>query len=263
MTLPQEFPVKRRKPFVWVSAVVLAGAAIIAGGIYGTQALCTHRAITQADEALKKNFAALAADRVESHRHAMLKSEHGCSVMIQAYHDSRNLPRLEWASQACMDAGWQIPEAFLGMASASEATGHDVEALEILMKGVAKYQTLPEFYVRMAGILKRNKRPNETVANYMKAVEYAPNNNALAWEALQYFVSVQRWAEGKQMVDKLKSVQTVNPEIKLVMARVLLNFGDRGSSKAMAAEGKQLMAKLPAATTKQLEKDYSDVLGTG
>jgi tetratricopeptide (TPR) repeat protein len=192
---------------------------------------------------MAKNFPALAADQGECYRHRMVKSEEGCALLLAAYHDSRNLQRMEWAAQACMDAGRETPEVYLGLAAAEEAAGRDLAALQRLLEAEKKFPQKAEVYLRMATIFKRNKRVDEAAQSYHKVVELLPQNADMTLEAFRYFVSVEKWADAKKMVDRLQAVQGVPVELKFLMARALFKFGDQASARLMAEEGRKMLGR--------------------
>jgi hypothetical protein len=90
-------------------------------------------------------------------------------------------------------------------------------------------------------------------------MELTPQDSQLALDSLQYFISLKSEADVKFAAEKLKGVQTENPEVKLYVARALAQTGDKEGAKALAAQARELMAKKPESKD-ALEKAYGDVL---
>jgi hypothetical protein len=241
---------------------VAGGALLIALGAWGASALETKLAISRAEKLLQKGYGSLAAETIDHHRKSAVSYKNGCSVMVGAYFASRHLERLEWAAEACLEAGKDSPDVYLGLAAHRELTGREAESLRILTSVAGKYDQIPDIYFRIAQILMRNKS-NDAAAQYMlKATERAQGANQIVVEALQFFSSVQKWNEAKLMADRLKSAPTEDPELKLLIARALKNGGDAAGAQAVADQARGMIATKGDIKT-AMERAYSDVLGPG
>jgi tetratricopeptide (TPR) repeat protein len=244
-----------KKIVVYAAGVlVIAGAAVWAGC-----EIQYRRTLSRALSAMRKNLPALAADYAECYRHRMVKSDEGCALLLAAYHDSRNLSRMEWAAQACMEAGRETPEVYLGLAAAEEASGREVEAATWLLQGTKKFPEFPELHMRMAILFRRNKRVDEAVREYSKVSELLPQNADLALKSLEYFVETKHWQEAKAVVTRLQQAKGATPEVKLLMATALQKFGDQGSASALVDEAKKMMKDQPDQMAR-LRKAFPDVL---
>jgi tetratricopeptide (TPR) repeat protein len=241
----------------------ILGFTVLAGGaVWGVETLQEWRALKLADQQLQKGFGALAAETLTPYRKSLTKSEKGCQEMISAFFQARKTEVLEWASQACLEGGHEIPEAYIGIAAVREFTGRDQDALQVLNGVVGKFDKSPDIYYRMAQILRRLKRDNEAVVAYQKAVERAPQANQLVMDSLEYFSSLNRWSEARAMAEKIKDVQTDSPEVKLVIARALQRGGDKGAAESVVAAAKALLDKKPE-LKQAIEQNYNDVLNGG
>ena len=249
-------------PFAGRMAPIAMGAAfVLVGMIYGAFLIQTHFVVKKAEAQLQKGFGALAAETLDSYRFRLRGQEKTCRTLISAYYQSRRLDRLEWAAQACLESGLEMPEAYLGLATVRELTGREGEALQLLSGVLGKFEKIPDIYYEIAQILRRNKRDNEAAAAYMKASERAPENNQFALETLQYLSSLQKWPEARLVADRLKNIQTDNPEVKLFVARALLKGGDRKAAEPLIASARELIEKKPESKA-AFEKAYPDVLGS-
>jgi tetratricopeptide (TPR) repeat protein len=245
---------KKTRKYVKIAAVVLGMAALAWGGTY----LLTRRAASRAEELLRKGFGAVAADTVDCHRYRLTGSAANCKILIAAYFQSRRVERLEWASQACLEAGHEIPEDYIGLAATREWTGRAQEALQILSEGASKFDKIPDVYYTLAQFFQRNKQDDAAVNAFKQALARAPQDNALAIEALQFFANAKKWSDGKQIAEQLKTVQTDNPEVKVFLARFLIKNGNKAGAKELLDQANELVKAKPE-VRKQLEDRYPDV----
>lgn len=244
----------------WAAAA--GGSALIATAIWGIEATRTHLRLTEAEAEIKKGFTALAAETIDPVRDALTSSARGCRALVDAYYGARRPDRLEWASQACITAGVETPEIYLGLAAARELTDRDNEALQLLQTAARKFDKSPDPLYRIAQILRRNKKDSDAADVLLKASERAPENNQLVMEAMEQLAIANRWNEARRMADKIKSVETDSPEIKLLIARALLKGGDPDGARAVVAQARTLMSKRPEIKA-ALEQVYGDVLNAG
>lgn len=248
----------------WKTRIVapLVVLAVVCASVYGVCALRTKLAIRKAEAALLKGFGAVAADVIDERRHEAVRFEKGCPVMLGAYYQTRRADMLEWAGQACLEAGREIPEVFLALAAAREFTGRDQEALRILGGVAGRFDKIPDIYYRMAQILQRNKQNDAAAATLIRAAERAGNNNQIVLDAVQFLSGIQKWAEAKQLADKLKGTATDDPEVKLVLARALKNGGDAPGAQLLVDQAKGIIAAKPE-FKQAIEQAYPDLLGGG
>lgn len=253
----------RFSPFfkrVGTTPLVLGGlASFVAGLAWAGSAYQSHRVLSRAEAQMKKGFFALAAETLDPYRKSLARKEESCKLLVAAYFSAKRPDRLEWVSEACLEAGKEIAEAYIGLAGSREMTGRDGEAVNILAGVAGKFDKTPDIYYALAQILKRNKKDNEALGSYQRAFERAPKNPQLALEATEYAASLQRWNEAKGFVEPLKAAETDNPEVKLFVARVLMKAGDSASAEPLVAQARDLMAKKPE-MQKGLEQNYADVL---
>lgn len=244
----------------FVGALILGGVG--AGATWGICLVKANRALKKADEQLIAGRGALAAETLDPYRHVIKKDERACKIMISAYYAAHTADRLEWASQACIEAGNELPESYLGLAAAKEFTQRDQEALQILNNAVEKFPDTPDMVYRLGQVLRRNKRDDGAVSAFKEAMRRAPQNQQLALEVLDYLAFLERWQDAAQIARNLKSMQTENPEIKLLLARSLQRGGSPDESRGLVAEAQALLVKTPR-FKEAIEKAYADVLNFG
>jgi tetratricopeptide (TPR) repeat protein len=242
-----------------IAAVVVLGGVAAYGISWGVCAVRLRRDLTRAEAQLQRGFPAAAAETLDRHRAWLTDTDRGCRALIGSYYGARRAERLEWASEACLDGGRDLIEAHLGLAAARELTGRDPDALRLLSQVAPRFDQSPDLYYRMAQIYRRNKRDDAAVGAFLEASKRAPDNAQLSMDALEYFSSINRWAEATRMAEKLRSTPTDNPEIKLLIARALQRGGNRQASELVVAQARELMGKSPELKA-ALERAYADVL---
>ena len=217
-----------------------------------------YRAIGLAESYESKGFGALAVDTLEPFRHGLTSSDRGCRAIINAYYQAKKPDLLEWSAQACISSGVELVEAYIGYAAAFEMTGRDPEALRVLTSVMDKFQKIPDIYYRVGQILQRNKREGDAVKAYVKAASVT-DDAMVNLEVLQNLAGLQSWKEAKPIADRLKTLNTTNPAVKLLIARTMLQVGDSASAKALTDQAKELINKTPELKP-DLERLYADVL---
>lgn len=238
-----------------IFVVVLVG--VVATLTYSVTA--QRRAVIRAQQEVKKGFGMLAAETVDPYREKLVKSEEGCKAAVMAYAAGRRVDRLEWAGEACIEHGIETMEVYEGLASAADLSGRDNDAIQVLSVAAQKFPKSAEPYFNMAKVYQKNKDENHAVAALLKTVELSGENHQLQLDTLQYLASVNRWTEAKQVADRLKLIDTDNPEVRLLLARTYLKAGDKVAAQEQVARGKELMGKRPADQQSNLKKIYSDV----
>lgn len=246
---------RRWKPW----AIAAGSIAGIATTLWGVQATFVHLRLTEAEAQLKKNFAALASESLEPVRYELTSSVRGCQTLVAAYFGAHKADRLEWAAQACISAGIETSDMYVGLAAARELTGQDAEALKILTQVAQKFDKSPDPLYRIAQIYRRNKKDDEATAMLMKAAELAPTNNQLSMEALEALSAAKHWQEARKMADRIKAVESDSIEVKLVIARALLNGGDKEGAQTLVTQARALMEKKPEIKA-AVEHAFQDVL---
>lgn len=237
----------------------LAGVACLGAAAWIGYTVWSHRKLDLAEKQLQRGFGMLAADTIDSHRHSFI-SKKGCPILIGAYHQARQVDRLEWTAQACLNAGIQTPEIVLGLAAVREMTGRDQEALQVLGNGLSKFDKSPDLYYAIAKIFRRNKQDKEAIVAYQKAIERSQQDPSLSLEAMAYFTSIQHWDEAKVIATNLRTAKTDNPEVKLLIARTLIHGNtDPALVKPLVDEAQELISKKPE-MKEPLQHAYSDVL---
>lgn len=241
----------------WVKSVGLVIVLSAAG--YGGCRLHISYVVKEAEKLSAKGFHVAAAESLETYRKCLVSTESSCRTLLNIYYSARWIPRLEWAAESCLSAGFEIPESYFGLATAREANGRGSEAVQILGGVVSKFESIPDILYRMAQMLARQENHSSAVIAYQQAMQRAPNNGGLALEALEYFSRINAWAAAIPVANALKAVKTEDPAIKLLLARVYKGAGDSAAQQAMVAEGRDLLERAP--NREQLERTFSDVLG--
>jgi predicted Zn-dependent protease len=240
-------------------AAFVAGATVVIGGFaWIIQTYRIHHATAVAEGFLKQGFGTLAAEALDPFRYSLATNERGCALLTASYYRSHQTNRLEWAAETCLSAGIETPDTYIGYAAARESTNQDSDALQILNHGLEKFGKSSEIYYRLGLILRRTKRDAEAIQAFLKATELAPSNNSLSLEALTYFISQTRFKDARAMADRLKTVETENPEVKLVLARAYKLSGDKPGLGEMLGQAKVLLARKPELAP-ALEQLYADV----
>lgn len=228
------------------------------GGYTGVQAIRVSMATSEAQESLARGFPAVAADRIESVRYLMLNKTLSCATMIDAYFRARAFGRLEWASQACLNAGHNIVEAFLGLSAVRAAESRDEDALSILRDAIQVFPKNPVIFVRIAELFRKNKNDNAAIQAYQAAMERAPDDAALGLNTLDYYRSLKKMDLVKPLAQRLKGIKTEQAEVKLVIARALKDTGDAAGADQLVREADAIASKNPQLKA-ALQKAYSDV----
>jgi len=254
--LPFNLPLKRTS-LIWGAGII----ALLIAGFWALQVALANRAVSRAENFLAKGFGSLAVEAVDCYRYKLIRNELGCKTLIGSYFLSRKTDRLEWAAQACLEKGINIPELYIGLAASREFTNRDQEALQVLLQATTQFPESPDLHYRIAQLLRRNKKDEAATSAYLEASKRAPQNNTLTAEALEYFSSINQWPQAKQMADLIRNVPTENPELKLLLGRAYLKTGDTAGAGALASEARSLLARNPSKTP-QLERLYADVLQT-
>lgn len=209
---------------------------------------------------LTSGYGALAADLVDWFKYGMRTSPRSCQAMIASYFQARNAEKVEWAAQACMSAGYEMPAVYIGLSTNRELTGRETEALQILMNGASKFDKSPDIHIQLAKLFKKLKRNDEAAEYYFKATEEAPQAGQLAMDALEFLVSIQKWADARVIAERIKGAATESAEVKLIIAKALIHGGNETSGKSVLEEAKNLLAKAPQNQRKLIEQAYADLL---
>lgn len=231
---------------------------VIAGGCFAWGKIQQKRALTRAEAQLKKGFGTLAAETLDRYRHHLVKSADHCKELVTAYSAARRVDRLEWASEACIDNGIETLETYEGLASAADQLGRDGDAIQVLNAAAQKFPKSPDPWVNMAKIFQKNKDTARAGAALMKGIEVAGNDHQLELQGLEFFAGLNQWTEAKQLADRLKTVQTDNPEVKLLVASALNKGGDKAGAKAEVDQAETLLAKATPEQKAALKKKYPD-----
>lgn len=245
---------------VRILVLLLAIIGVGFGGLKGLNAVQLRSAKKVMKLALDKGYPAVAADTAENRRELLANDGEGCALMIDAFFRARIVTRLDWASQMCMANGLNIVETFLGLSAVRSFEGRDQEAINVLQEGLRIYPDSAPIYVRMAEIFRKNKNENLALQAFVTAVQKAPTDLALALNAYQYFQTLKKTELMKQLAQRMKTAETTQPEVKLVIARTLKETGDMEGSKQLASQGLALAAKNPQLVA-ALSKSYADVVG--
>ena len=250
---------KKRFALTITALLVLTGfsaAAYHYGKKYSYQ-----KDILKAAEEGKRGFWALAAEKVDRHRFDMLSNENDCNTLLNVYANAKKGERLEWAAQACLEAGVENFGVYLSLSIAQELLGRDQEAIQLLDQIIKKFEKEPTAYRRLAMIFSRNKdEARATEIMYLAATR--TQDAQICLDALQALLNQKRIAEALTLAQILKTTPTENPEVKLIVARALIAGKEATGGSAQNNEAKFLMEKLDPVKKSQLEKQYADVLKT-
>jgi len=237
----------------------LAVAIIVLLGL-GINAAIYKRAIKRAENLVAKGYSSVALEELSCYRKRMTKTERGCALYISAAFHARDVEKLQWASQKCIESGIDIPEATIGQAAAFEFTGREQEALQLLNNSLKKFEKVPGVHFRIATILRRQNNTESAVAAFLAASRLAPKNQDILVESLSYLISVSKWKEAREVADFLRTVETDNPALKLLIARALKQGGDPIGAHNLVEQAKQLLKDRPPETKAAIEKAFSDVI---
>ncbi len=240
-----------------IMALVVLGA-VGGGGWLGYCKWQHKRDIKQAKAAFDKGYTTLASDILEHHRKWMTKSEDDCKLLVNIYYSARNPGALAWAAESCLTNGIDLPETNMGLAFSRDMAGRTQEAVQILGSVVDKYKDIPDVFYRMAQMLARLGNNESAAVAYSQALERAKDNAAMFVEALDFMAQQKMWETAKPIAMKIKDSEIDNPAIKLLIARVLINSGEKESAKPLVAAAKTLLEKAP--NKDQIEKAFSDIL---
>ncbi len=249
-----------RKEPAWLAGAVVIAIALVMGVSRGICAIRAKRALALAETQLQKGFGALAAETADRYREQLSRQEKGCQVLCAAYFDARRTDRLEWMAQACIENGVELPDVYVALAAARELTGRDNDAIAILNSAATKFEKSPDPFYRLAQIFRRLKRNDAAAAGFTEAMKRAPDNGQLALEAMDFLVSLDKWADAKQIADRIRGAKTDNATVKLLLARVYKRTGDPTSAEALANEARALLSAKPD-QKEALERAFADVLG--
>ena len=102
--------------------------AFLACSVWAVGTGAAHYRLTQAETQLAKGYAALAFETLEPSRTQLTSTARGCQTLINIYSSAHRTERLEWATQACLEAGIQVtgptaPERGLASPSNPEHPG--------------------------------------------------------------------------------------------------------------------------------------------
>jgi predicted Zn-dependent protease len=123
--------------------------------------------------------------------------------MIAAYHGAHLADKLDWAAQACITAGVESVEVYIGLAAARELTNRDAEAAEVLKKVIERFPKSPDAPYHLAQIQMRAKRVAEAAKSLTSASDLVPSNHQIAMEALQALSSANQWTDARRVAERL------------------------------------------------------------
>lgn len=251
-----EFGLWRQRAFLGILGV---GAVTLT--LTATQLQRIH-ALKTANEHLSKGLGSLAAETLDPFRSSLIKQKDSCRTLISAYFEGRRIERLDWASQACISLGNEIPEAFIAMAIIRENSQREAEALSLLLVATEKFPESPDAPFKAAQIY-RNRKDNDTAfVFYQKAKDRAPQNAALLEEVLLYALSANLQERAIPFAEAVLKLNSESVELKLLAARVYKATGKHSSIQEILAQIKPLLEKKSPSERTQIEKVFSDVINT-
>ncbi len=201
----------------------------------------------------EKGFTTLAAEMIYPYRHLYVYREKGCRVMLIAFFESRNSERTDWAAQACLAAGVEIPEAFIALAGVREGSGRQEEAISIYRGALQKFPKDTSLKFKAGRLFAKANLYDEAEKNLVMAAQEVPQNLSVQIDTLFYLVQRKSWAAARGGADRIRLInQSVPTQVTVVMAEAYLNSPDTASAEAQL--------KAASATWGQVSKDTKDVL---
>ncbi len=247
-----------KKIAVVAIAILVLGVPAYFGFRYG-QNYRLQKVVQKADDEAKRGFWALAFENLDGYRRQLVKNEKDCNALLNVYDKAKKADRLEWAAQACIEAGIETYQNYLYLAASQEMFGRDGEALSLLKQLTAKFDKEPEAYRHISAILLRNKdEAGAAEALYQSAIRNSDPQQKL--DVMQMLLRQKRNDEALKLAQDLKEVKTENPEVRLTVARAFFAGHDKLSGQAQIDEAKSTMTKLAPERVKKIEADFSDVL---
>ncbi len=230
-------------------------------GYCGVHFLYVKRTMETTRAALNQGFTMLAVERLEPVKKDIPKKAGGCELLVETYFAAKRVDLLQWAAEACMDAGKDNPTISIALATSYELRNQDGIAAQIMQGAIKKFEKSADVYFHSAQILKRNKNVEEASKFLSMAIDRAPQNQNMVLDALQYYLETKQNDLARTMATRLKATKIDNPEVKLVIARGLKKGGDSAGAKAQVQEALQIASSDPKLKA-QLEAAYKDVIST-
>jgi len=218
-----------------------------------------NQTLKQISQFNRKGFFALSVDVAGPVRWELAKSSRGCQLMMETYELARSVSGLQWTGQACLNAGIESVDVYLGLSIAQELSGDDFGALRLLSMVVKKFDKLPNIHYKMARIFQKNKRDSEALISYKQAHLRAPDNQQILFHALKFVEESKKWKSGLFFADRLKVANVQNVEIVLLGARIFKKLKDSASLRSLLVQVKELIIKNPGLKA-QLQKSYKDLI---
>ena len=214
--------------------------------------------LARAQAAEKKGFFALAADLLEPHRAHLARSVEGCRALILDNSKAGDWVRLESVSEHCLDNQIELEEAYEGLAASLEQKGNLADALKVLEGGQTKFPTasMKRNLIRLAIKAGDSNRP---IALYFDLISMAPKDSQLLIEAIQYFARIEKWGEAKMVAQNLEGVESKDPAVFLLLARVMRQVKDEKAAGDLRTTAERLMAQLSAEQRDKIRQAYRDV----
>ena len=210
----------------------------------------------RADKILtEKGFASLAGEMLYPYRHLLIYQEKGCRVMLTAFFEGRLMDRADWAAQACLEAGTEIPEAYIALAGVREATGRQEEALGIYQAAIRKFPKDASILFKSARLFLKANMGDEAEKNFIAAATEVPQNIGVQVDTLAFLVQRRNWTAARVIADRVRSSgQALKPQVNIVMAETYLKTSDVGSAqdqiKAASASWKAMSKEMRGELTK-------------
>lgn len=229
-------------------------AAAVLAGAYGAR---TYQVLLNAERVMTtKGFMVLAAEDMQNYRWLLVRSERGCRALLQANFEGRFMDRADWAAQACLENGVEIPEAFIALAGVRETTNREEEALGILKAANQKFKDDPSISYRLAKLLAKGGRGQEAIQFLVQAAERVPKNIGIQMETLAFLIQQKDFASARPIVERLRGAPAndMNAAGRVLMAEVLLKQGDTGSAREQIKQAEAEWKSFPAPQREKLQK---------
>jgi tetratricopeptide (TPR) repeat protein len=244
------------------TAIALAALAAVAStAYYAVKHYRCRRAVGRAELELVHGFPALAVDLLEPYRHSLVSNAWDCKILVSAYYQAQKFDRLQWAAQACLEAGREIPEVFLALAASYEMTGREKEAVSILTESLQRIGESPAPYLALGNLYRKLKRDHDAIAAYRDAISRSEQDPSAAIELLGLLSELGEWDEARKLAERLiPALPPKRPDITLLAIRALIRGGNKPAAAPLLARVREELSGLPD-EKHLLEARFPELLG--
>lgn len=235
-----------------------AALVCLAGIAWGWGEFQFRRSVKEGTQYLAQGYGHLAWTTLRPHRDRLLSETKYCPVFINSALESESWSDVAWAAEACRSGGFEGLDPELAMAIASEKQKLPDRAAVWAERAMRRSPKDLRPYIFLSRLL-REKAPEESLKWLLQATQLNPNDAQLALDAANALASRGDWAAARQFADRLVNEQTQDPAVKLLIARILLNSGDKPRARAVRQVAEEWMKRLPQDQYQRLRNEYVDV----